>query len=89
MVEQIDAGAKAGGAPQRLIEVAADEMWTPFLEKINDLFLQEKKARQASDHNRLAEICTQVVSSKTSSHDLTKNKNMVVADTNNWLLFFF
>lgn len=46
---------------QRLIEIAPDEMWTDFLEQINDLMIEEKAARQASDHVKLAEICTRVV----------------------------
>ena len=37
-------------------------MWTDFLEQINDLMLEEKAARQVSDHNKLAEICTRIVS---------------------------
>ena len=30
---------------QRLIEIGPDEEWTPFLEKINAIMLEEKKAR--------------------------------------------
>jgi len=47
---------------QRLVETAADEMWTDFLEQINDLMIEEKAARQVSDHVKLAEICTRIVS---------------------------
>ena len=47
---------------QRLVEIAPDEMWTDFLEQINDLMLEEKAARQVSDHVKLAEICTRIVS---------------------------
>jgi len=47
---------------QRLVEIGADEMWTDFLEQINDLMLEEKAARQISDHVKLAEICTRIVS---------------------------
>jgi hypothetical protein len=47
---------------QRLIDVGPDEMWTDFLEQINDLMIEEKAARQVSDHNKLAEICTRIVS---------------------------
>ena len=32
-------------------------MWTDFLEQVNDLMLEEKAARQVSDHVKLAEIC--------------------------------
>ena len=37
-------------------------MWTPFLEKINQIMLQEKKARQESDHVKGAELCCSIVS---------------------------
>ena len=47
---------------QRLVETKPDEIWTDFLEQVNDLMLEEKAARQASDHNKLAEICTRIVS---------------------------
>lgn len=47
---------------QRLVEVGPDEIWTDFLEQINDLMIEEKAARQVSDHIKLAEICTRIVS---------------------------
>lgn len=37
-------------------------MWTDFLEQVNDLMLEEKAARQVSDHVKLAEICLRIVS---------------------------
>ena len=54
--------AKSSLQKQRLVEIGPNEVWTDFLEQINDLFLEEKVARQASDHIKLAEICTRVVS---------------------------
>jgi hypothetical protein len=30
---------------QRLIDIGPDEMWTDFLEQINDLMIEEKAAR--------------------------------------------
>ena len=54
--------AKSAIGKQRLVETAADEMWTDFLEQVNDLMLEEKAARQISDHNKLAEICVRIVS---------------------------
>jgi len=64
MAEQINAGAPAedNAAPQRLIEIGAEEMWTPFLEKINDIFILEKKARHDGDNAKLTELCKEVVS---------------------------
>lgn len=47
---------------QRLIDIGPDEMWTDFLEQINDLMIEEKAARQVFDHIKLAEICTRIVS---------------------------
>jgi len=39
-----------------------EDMWTDFLEKINNIMLAEKKARQESDHNKGAELCKEIVS---------------------------
>jgi len=36
---------KSSLAKQRLIDVGPDEMWTDFLEQINDLMIEEKAAR--------------------------------------------
>ncbi len=47
---------------QRLVETGPDEIWTDFLEQVNDLMIEEKAARQISDHIKLAEICTRIVS---------------------------
>ena len=46
----------------RLIQIGEGDMWTPFLEKINQIMLQEKKARQESDHVKGAELCCSIVS---------------------------
>ena len=42
---------------QRILELAEGETWTLFFEKINDMLIEEKKARHEADHNRLAELC--------------------------------
>ena len=47
-------------------------MWTPFLDEVNDLMVEEKAARHENDHIKLAEICVRVVSSLPS-------KNLVIA----------
>ena len=54
--------AKSSVEKQRLIDIGPDEMWTDFLEEINELMIEEKAARQVSDHVKLAEICTRIVS---------------------------
>jgi len=51
----------ANQGPQRMIELADGEMWTDFLEEINTLLIQEKKARHEGDNAKLAEICTKVI----------------------------
>ena len=38
-------GQSAIVGKQKLVEVGPDEMWTDFLEQINDLMLEEKAAR--------------------------------------------
>jgi len=37
--------AKSELGKQRLIDISPDEMWTDFLELINDLMIEEKEAR--------------------------------------------
>ena len=63
---------KSSLGKQRLVEVGADEIWTDFLEQINDLMIEEKAARQISDHNKLAEICVRIVSITIPYFVLTK-----------------
>ena len=57
----IDSRAKE---TQRMIEIGADEVWTPFLEKINLLMLEEKKQRQDNESFKGAEVCCKIVSHK-------------------------
>ena len=37
--------AKSQVGKQRLVEIGPDEMWTDFLEQVNDLMIEEKAAR--------------------------------------------
>ena len=46
-----------------MFEIGPDEQWTPFLEGINTLMLEEKKARQENDNFKGAEVCLKIVSS--------------------------
>lgn len=46
---------------QRMIEIGEEEMWTPFLEEVNNLLIEEKQARHDNDSSRLSEICTRIV----------------------------
>ena len=45
-----------------MIDIGVEEMWTPFLEEVNNLLIEEKQARHENDHIKLAEICTRIVS---------------------------
>ena len=45
-----------------MIEIGPEEMWTPFLESINSLMLEEKKARQENDAFKGSEISCKIVS---------------------------
>jgi hypothetical protein len=47
-----------------MVEIGAEEMWTPFLEKINQLMVEEKKARQENDSFKGAELCSKIVSQR-------------------------
>lgn len=44
-----------------MVEIGAEEMWTPFLEKINQLMVEEKKARQENDSFKGAELCSKIL----------------------------
>ena len=46
---------------QRMFEIAPDEMWTSFLDEVNDLMIEEKQARHENDHVKNAEICLRIV----------------------------
>ena len=46
---------------QRMFEIGAEEMWTPFLDQVNDLMIEEKQARHDNDHIKVADICLRIV----------------------------
>lgn len=60
------------GDKQRMIEIGPEEMWTPFLEEVNNLLIEEKQVRHENDHIKLAEICTRIVSILTSAQHSLK-----------------
>lgn len=47
---------------QRMFDIGAEEMWTPFLEEVNDLMIEEKAARHENDGIKTSEICVRIVS---------------------------
>lgn len=65
----IDTSA-ASKDPQRLIEIGPDEQWTPFLESINAIMLEEKKARQDNDSIKGSELCCKILQSAFDQKDL-------------------
>lgn len=44
-----------------MFETKSDEVWTEFHFQVNDLLIEEKAARQVSDHIKLGEICSRVL----------------------------
>ena len=54
--------APATGEKQRMFKIGPDEMWTAFLEEVNDLMVEEKQARHENDHVKNSEICLRIVS---------------------------
>ncbi len=44
-----------------MIDVPAGETWTPYLQRINQLFIEEKQARHEGDNAKLIKICTEIV----------------------------
>jgi hypothetical protein len=44
-----------------MFDLGEGEMWTPFLEEVNDLMLEEKQARHENDHIKASEICLRIV----------------------------
>ena len=47
-----------------MFEIPANEPWTPFLEEVNDLMLEEKQARHDNDHVKVSEISLRIVSNR-------------------------
>lgn len=63
---------------QRIVEIGSDEIWTDFLEQINDLMIEEKAARQISDHIKLAEICTRIIQLSFDSKEYVKMREFLL-----------
>lgn len=54
-------------------------MWTDFHEQVNDLMIEEKAARQVSDHIKLAEICTRILQLALDNKQFTKVRELFLA----------
>jgi hypothetical protein len=44
-----------------MFELAPGQTWTPFLEEVNDLMLEEKVSRHENDGVKTSEICLRIV----------------------------
>lgn len=58
-----------------MIELGEEEMWTPFLEEVNTLLIDEKQLRHEGDHNKQSDVCVRVVS---KSLFYIHDKNLVI-----------
>ena len=45
----------------KLIELEAEEMWTPYHDEVNSLLIEEKAARHENDAVKLSELCRRVL----------------------------
>jgi len=50
---------------EKMIDIAEGESWTPYLQRVNQLFVDEKQARHEGDNVKLIKICCEIVSSHT------------------------
>ena len=46
---------------EKMIDVSEGEPWTPYLQRMNQLFIEEKQARHENDHAKLIQICCAIV----------------------------
>ena len=58
------AGQGPTSEKQRMFEIGPDQMWTAFLEEVNDLMTEEKQARHENDNVKVSEICLRIVSNR-------------------------
>jgi len=58
----IDTFKALGHEKQRQFELAPGQTWTPFLEEVNDLMIEEKVSRHENDGVKTSEICLRIVS---------------------------
>ena len=64
-----------------MIELGEDEMWTPFLEEVNNLLIDEKQYRHENDHVKQAEVCTRIVSEINQICIIDKNLVILIDST--------
>jgi len=64
-----------------MFDIGAEEMWTPFLEEVNDLMVEEKAARHENDHIKIAQICTRILRLAWDHKELARLREFLVALT--------
>ena len=55
---------------EKMIDITEGEPWTPYLQRVNQLFIEEKQARHDGDNAKLVQICSEIVSYSASSNAL-------------------
>lgn len=53
-------------------------MWTEFFEKINTIMLEEKKARQESDHQKGADLCCKILQLTFDENDFPRLREFLI-----------
>jgi hypothetical protein len=46
---------------EKMIDVGEGVAWTPYLQRVNQLFIEEKQARHEGDNPKLIQICCAIV----------------------------
>lgn len=61
-----------------MFEIGAEEMWTPFLEEVNDLMTEEKQARHENDHIKVSEICLRILKLAFDHNELVRLREFML-----------
>ena len=62
-----------------LISMGPEDMWNDYLEKINNLMLEEKKLRQTNDGLGGAKKCCEVVSNREGAERCARSKTIATS----------
>jgi len=71
----IDSSAKD---TQRMLDIGPDEVWTPFLESVNELMLEEKKQRQENDSFKGAVVCCKIIQAAFDEKEYVKLREWLI-----------
>jgi len=64
---------------ERLVVVKEGEPWTPFLQQVNHLFIEEKKARSEADANKISQICCQIIKFCFESNEMDRLREFLLS----------